>query len=271
MNFTNPKITVITACYNSGKTIETTLKSMLSQTYKNFEYLIIDGKSSDNTLEIVEKYREQFGDRLRIISEKDNGIYDAMNKGVKNSTGVMIGILNSDDYYCPDTLARVAAIYEQQKYPFLVINGDLNRVDSEGNIVHTYHFGQKQVDKGEFFGHPSMFAAKAVYDKIGLYDLSYRFAADGDWQYRAHDDKDVKYLLCPSVFNNMREGGATDELSYRYIWFKERVRMRKSHKRGNLLSVYVTEIIALLGTDIKAITPKRLQKSLYSLYYKLKK
>lgn len=268
MNFSNPKITVITACYNSEKTIEITLKSMLNQTYQNFEYLIIDGKSTDNTLEIIENYRKQFKERLRIISEKDNGIYDAMNKGIKNATGSIIGILNSDDFYSPDTLQKVADTYEKQQYPLLVINGDLNRIDSDGNVVHTYHYKQKQIENGEFFGHPSMFAASAVYDKIGLYDQSYRFAADGDWQYRAHDDDEVKYLLCPSVFNNMREGGATDNRRYRFVWFKERVRMRKSHNRGNLFSIYLTEIVALLGTEIKALTPKKLQKTLYSLYYR---
>ena len=268
MNFSNPKITIITVCFNSGKTIENTLNSMLSQTYDNFEYLIIDGKSTDNTLAVVESYRDKFGDRLRVISEKDNGIYDAMNKGIKNATGAMIGILNSDDFYSPDTLEKVAEIYEKEAYDLLIVNGDLNRIDTEGNLVHTYHFKQSQVDNGEYFGHPSMFAAKAVYDKIGLYDQSYRFAADGDWQYRAHHDKAVKYVLCPCVFNNMREGGATDDRRYRFIWFKERVRIRKTHNRGGLFSIYLAEIIALLGTDVKALTPKKLQKALYSFYYK---
>ena len=269
-NFKNPLISVVTVCYNSAKTIEPTIKSVLAQTYQNYEYLIIDGCSTDNTLEIVEKYRSEFGDRLRVVSEKDTGIYNAMNKGVLKSKGVLIGLLNSDDYYSPDTLKLVAEKYEEEQYPLIVINGDMVRISEMGEEVFRYRFNEENVKRKQCFGHPSMFAARAVYDKIGLYDESYKLAADGDWQYRAHDDDEVKYVLCHEVFNHMREGGASDNPKYRWVWFKELSRMKKAHNKGNILSIYWQEFKSVLRTDIKYIVPKSLNKKLYSIRYRKK-
>lgn len=107
------KISFITATFNSGKTIVDTMESVLSQTYTDFEYLVIDGSSSDDTIEKVKSYEPRFGDRLRWISEKDRGIYDAMNKGIKMATGDVVGILNSDDYYTDiDILQTVADTFK---------------------------------------------------------------------------------------------------------------------------------------------------------------
>ena len=262
-----PLITVITVCFNSAKTIEITLKSVLAKTYENYEYLIIDGKSTDNTLAIIKKYEPEFKGKIRIISEHDTGIYNAMNKGIRNSHGVIIGILNSDDYYSIDTLENVARIYVNENHPFLVINGDMMRVSESGDEVFRYTFNNEQVKKKQCFGHPSMFAAKSVYDKIGLYDESYRFAADGEWQYRAHEDPAIKYVLCHKVFNHMREGGASDNPKYRWKWFNERVRMKKNHSKGSLVKIYWQEFKSVIRTDIKNIVPKSICKKLYGVKY----
>ncbi len=266
--YKDPLISVITVCYNSAKTIEATLQSVLAQTYENYEYLIIDGKSTDNTLEIIERYRGAFGDRLRVVSEKDTGIYNAMNKGIRLAKGAMIGIINSDDYYAPDTLSMVAQRYEQEQYPLLVVNGDMVRVSETGETIYVYHFHERQVDAKSCFGHPSMFAAKAVYDKIGLYDESYKLAADGDWQYRAHEDPEVRYVLTHQVFNHMREGGASDNPKYRWKWFRERSRMKKEHNRGPLWKIYWQEFKSVIRTDIKAIMPDNMKSALYRMRYR---
>lgn len=263
-----PLISVVTICYNSEKTIETAINSMLSQTYKNYEYVIIDGLSQDRTLDIISNYKEAFGNKLVVVSEKDNGIYNAINKGINKCSGEIIGILNSDDYYSPNTLESVAKKYEHENYPLIVINGDLARVSEDGKDVFTYRFKEQQVENKEFFGHPSMFVAKAVYNKIGLYDETYKYAADGDWQYRAHEDSEVRYVLSHEVYNHMRQGGATDNLKLCGKWFKERVRMKKAHNKGSTFSIYLSEIIALVGTYIKALTPECLQTKLYEFYYK---
>lgn len=120
------KISIITATFNSGKTIVDTMVSVLRQTYTNFEYLVIDGGSSDDTIEKVKSYQSRFGDRLRWISEKDRGIYDAMNKGIKMATGDVVGILNSDDYYTNiDILQTVADSFENN-----------NRLDALYGDIH---------------------------------------------------------------------------------------------------------------------------------------
>ncbi len=104
-----PKISIITPCLNSEKTIRDTMESVLHQTYKNIEYIIVDGGSEDRTLEIIHEYEHLFNGRLKYISEKDNGIYDAMNKGIRQSKGKLIGIIGSDDYYETDAVEKVAA------------------------------------------------------------------------------------------------------------------------------------------------------------------
>ena len=267
-SFRHPLISVVTVCYNSEKTIGVTIESILNQTYDNYEYLIVDGDSTDNTLEIIKKYEPKFEGRLRYISEKDTGIYNAMNKGIRESSGTVIGILNSDDYYSPDTLELVAQKYEVESYPLLVINGDMIRVSESGEEIYHYKFTDNLIEQKQCFGHPAMFAAKVVYDKIGLYDETYRLAADGEWQYRAHEDPNVKYVLCHEVFNHMREGGASDDPKYRWKWFSERSRMMLSHNRGKKFKIYWIEFKKVIVTDIKAIIPNRYKSKMYRLRYK---
>lgn len=267
-DFNNPLISIITVCFNSEKTIKKTIESVLKQTYKNYEYIIIDGKSTDNTIKIVESYLPLFEGRLRYISEKDTGIYNAMNKGINNCKGELIGILNSDDFYATNTLQLVVEEYEKEKYPFIIINGDMERVDSEDNVVFRYRFSYKMIDNKECFGHPSMFAAKAVYDRIGLYDETYKLAADGEWQYRAHDDSKVRYVLVSEVFNHMREGGASDAFNYRWAWFKERSRMKIEHNKASRLVIYWQEFKSVIRTDIKNILPASFKTKMYEMRYK---
>lgn len=265
-----PMISVVTVCLNSAKTIRTTIESVLNQTYPNFEYIIKDGGSKDETLNICREYENAFRGKLRIISERDTGIYNAMNQGIGYCRGDVIALINSDDYYSKDTLEHVAQIYEHAESDLIVIIGDMERVSAEGDLIYRYHFDEEQVRRKQCFGHPSMFASKAVYKKIGMYDESYKLAADGDWQYRAHEDPDIKFLLCHEVFNHMREGGASDNPKYRWKWFHERVRMKKEHCRGSALRIYWQEFKSVIRTDIKAIIPKGVSKKLYEQKYKTK-
>lgn len=266
-SFQNPLISIITVCYNSEKTIEKTLNSVLNQTYENYQYIVVDGKSTDKTLEIIDKYRTLFKEKLLVISEKDTGIYNAINKGIRKSKGKIIGILNSDDYYSIDTLEIVANKYEKEKYPFLIIFGNMMRVSSSGKEIYTYHFTEKQIKQKQCFGHPSMFAARAVYDRIGLYDETYKLAADGEWQYRAYEDNIIRYLLCSEIFNHMCEGGASDNRKYRWKWFHERVRMKKIYKKESILKIYWQEFKSVIRTDIKAIIPRNFEKYFYKIKY----
>lgn len=264
----NPKITVVTACLNSEKTIRHTIESVLNQTYTNYEYIIKDGGSTDSTIRIVKEYEPLFEGKLRLIFQKDRCMYEAMNQGIDCAKGDIIGIINSDDYYSVDTLAHVAEIYANAETDLLVVIGDMERVSETGELIHRYHFTQELVDQKQCFGHPSMFASKAVYNKIGRYDTSYKLAADGDWQYRAMEDDAVQVLLCPHVFNHMREGGASDNPKYRWKWFKERSRMQLEHNRGTKLQIYCSEFWKVIKTDIKAIIPESLKEKAYKLRYR---
>lgn len=140
------KISIITATYNSGKTVGDTLKSVLAQTYHDYELLVVDGASKDNTLEVVKKMEPLFEGRMRYISEPDKGIYDAMNKGIRMATGDVIGILNSDDFYTSDdALACIAWTLENEKVD--AVYGDIHYVDDEDlkKCVRYYSSDRKSV------------------------------------------------------------------------------------------------------------------------------
>lgn len=165
------KVSIITPCLNSEKTIRQTIESVLYQTYQEIEYIIIDGKSSDKTLEIICEYISSFQGKMQYISERDNGIYDAMNKGIRKATGDVIGIINSDDWYESDAVEEIVKCF---------MNTDAEVVYGEEWILnenrereyHTYHMG--------FPPHPGMFVRREAYQKYGLYDLNYQIASDWD-------------------------------------------------------------------------------------------
>ena len=198
------KISIITVCYNSEKTIKDTIESVLKQTYKNFEYLIIDGKSNDDTINIINNYN---GPRIKLISEKDNGIYDAMNKGIKLSTGDIIATLNSDDILANGNIFKTVIdnfdkdtdiIYANIKY----YNEDFTK------LIRNFISGQKHND---YFcpAHPSMYIKKEVFNKIGTYNLNYKIAADFDFMVRCNINN-IKYKYINEYFVYMRYGGTSN-------------------------------------------------------------
>ena len=135
------KISVITATFNSGRTVRDTIESVLGQTYNDIEYIIVDGKSHDNTMEIVRGYEPRFGGRLRWVSESDKGIYDAMNKGLTMAKGDVVGILNSDDFYTStDVLEQVAKAMADERVD--AVYGDVHYVDANnlGTVVKFRHY-----------------------------------------------------------------------------------------------------------------------------------
>jgi len=167
------KISIITVCLNSEKTIEQTIKSVLEQQYKDLEYIIVDGGSTDGTMDIVKKY-----DITKVISEPDNGLYDAMNKGIAMATGDVIGIINSDDWYEPDAFQVVAQKFSNNDVDILygTTNGIL--IDKvvevrEPQELWTMHYQMP-------FVHASVFVRKEIYDRYGVFDTTYRIAADCD-------------------------------------------------------------------------------------------
>ena len=167
-------VSIVTTCYNSEKTIEKTIKSVLNQTYKNIEYIIIDGKSTDDTLNIIKKYEPDFEGRIRVISEKDSGIYDAMNKGIALASGELVGIVNSDDYYEQDAVENVVKNFGIEKYQ--IIYGLLRCIkngEEVSVVLYNHNFLHQQM-----IPHPTCFITKKAYEDLGMYDCKYKSCAD---------------------------------------------------------------------------------------------
>lgn len=210
------RFSIITVCYNSEATIEDTIKSVLMQDFKDFEYLVVDGNSKDGTVAILEKYK----DRIRYISEKDNGIYDAMNKGLKLAQGEIIGMLGSDDFYpSNDVLSEVSKAFDTYKTDS--IYGDKQYVNpgEEDKVVRYWAAGEYKKDnwlKGFMPPHLSFYLKKTVYDNFGYYRTDFTCSADYELMLRMLYKNDVSSQYLPKVLTTMRNGGtSTASLKHR--------------------------------------------------------
>ncbi|WP_034467808.1 glycosyltransferase family 2 protein [Butyrivibrio proteoclasticus] len=204
----DPLFTIITVCYNSEKTIERTIQSVLNQTNKDYEYLIIDGASTDGTLDIVRKYKARFDGRLKLISEKDNGIYDAMNKGIQKASGTLIGIVNSDDYLEEDALDNIANAYDG--YDYEILYGMLRTVRN-GQEVQVYIKNHELIDE-DMIAHPSCFVTKKIYDAFGMYSLDYKYSADYEFMLRMSRNPEVKFKEVYKIISNFSIDGASSSV-----------------------------------------------------------
>ena len=182
--------TIITVCFNSEMTIERTIQSVLNQTCQDYEYIIIDGASTDGTMDIVRKYEPLFQGRMRWISEKDQGIYDAMNKGIGVASGELIGIVNSDDYYEPDALEIMKNLYTGYRYSILY--GAVRAV-KDGRETMVYIKNHEFIEQ-DMITHPSCFISKKLYDTFGRYSLEYPYSADYEFMLRIRNEKEIRYF-----------------------------------------------------------------------------
>lgn len=205
------KISVITACYNSAETIADTLKSVTEQTHPDIEYIIVDGASADNTLNIVEQYKERIA---RIESGRDGGIYFALNKGISLATGDIIAFLHADDVYAhKDVLAHVAAEFNRSGADSLY--GDLNYVDRNdlSKVIRRWVSGPYSNNlfrKGWMPPHPSFFLRRTCYEKHGNFNTGFKTAADYELMLRMLHVQKVSVTYLPEVLVLMRTGGVSN-------------------------------------------------------------
>ncbi|MDY6923971.1 MAG: glycosyltransferase family 2 protein [Pseudomonadota bacterium] len=204
------RLSLITTAYNSARTIADTLRSVNAQTLPDFEYLIVDGGSKDETMEIVAREGRRV---TSAVSERDGGIYDAYNKGLARATGDVIGFLNSDDFYASDTvLAEVMAAFEDPEVD--AVYGDLTYVDpvDTGVIERVWRSRpptRANIARGFHPAHPTLFLRRRVYDRAGVFNLDYRLAGDVEYMMRIFHTLDLKAVHLPGIMVRMRSGGAT--------------------------------------------------------------
>ena len=207
------KISIITVVYNNERTIQEAMQSVLKQSYGNIEYVIIDGNSKDNTVNLINEYRAKLG---YFVSERDKGLYDAMNKGIKACTGDVIGILNSDDLYQDSEV--IAAVMEQfNKDPELdILYGDLVYVKSDdtNKIVRNWkskEYYNRFFENANVPPHPALFVRSKVYKEAGLFDLQFKLAADYELMLRMFKKHNFKSKYINRLIIKMRLGGATNQ------------------------------------------------------------
>lgn len=205
------KISIITVCYNSGKTIEDTFKSVQSQSYKDIEYIVIDGGSKDNTLEFINQYKEIID---YSVSEKDNGLYDAMNKGIEKATGDVIGFLNSDDLFCDDMAVEKVMNVFNENSKIDSVYADIYYVDQNNTdkIVRKWITGkQKTFKKGWHPAHPTLYIKKKVYNQYGGFNLKFKLASDFEIMLRFIEKYKISTIYLPEPLIKMRLGGETNK------------------------------------------------------------
>lgn len=227
------KVSIITAVFNNVETLEYCIESVLSQSYRNIEYIIIDGGSADGTLDVIKKYDDKIS---YWVSEPDNGIYDAMNKGIRAATGDIVGILNSDDMYADE---------------FVIENVvkclSVNNVDTcYGDLVYVDKFDLDKVirywkssdyrsglfSKGWAPPHPTFFVRRGVYEKYGMFDLSYRLAADFELMMRFLAKYKIPSVYIPNILVRMRMGGVTNRSVLNII--KQNLEIYRAGRTNNI-------------------------------------
>jgi glycosyltransferase involved in cell wall biosynthesis len=228
----NPKISIITICFNSQETIEDTLRSVHEQSYQNIEHVIVDGASTDATMEIVKKYQT---DKMVLISEKDHGLYDALNKGFKLATGDVIGVLHSDDFLAnANSIRDLAQIFNQNPNCDAVsASVDIFKPNQMNQAYRKYNaskFKLWQFRIGNQPPHPGFYIKKKAFDQIGYFNSSYKISGDFDWLLRGLLKEKIKVVFSELVLVHMRDGGISSSgVKSKKIMNKENLRVLKSH------------------------------------------
>ncbi len=203
----NPSISVITVCYNSEKTIRKTIESVIKQGYDNWHYYIIDGASTDRTVAVCEEYQKELQNKMTVISEPDDGLYFAMNKGIDIATGDVIALINSDDWYEDDAFEFIAKKAEEITEDEFIIYGMCNIFQKDKLLISGLL--HPPVLDYQMMYHPAMFLSAKTYKKVGKFDTRYRIAADYDLTFRCRK-AGIKFVPLYNVVSNYVDGGISD-------------------------------------------------------------
>jgi glycosyltransferase involved in cell wall biosynthesis len=246
------KVTIITAVYNGAEHIQSCIESVLSQNHPDIEYIIVDGASKDNTLEIVKSYGNKIS---QIISEPDNGMYDAMNKGLRIATGDIIGILNADDFYIDNTIiSQIVAEFEKTKADSVYADIAFVAKDNLSKVLRYYSSASFRPWKFRFGympAHPSFFLKRNIYEKYGYFKTNYKLCADFDLIVRLYSTHKISFSYFPKMVVKMRMGGKSNQ-SIGNIMLLNKEILRGCHENGirsNIIFIYLkyfTKVFELL-------------------------
>lgn len=236
------KISIITVAYNSEKTIGHTIESVLAQTYTNIEYWVIDGKSKDGTVAVAESYREALeakGIAFHVVSEKDGGIYDAMNKGIRLAGGDIIGILNSDDWYEPDTVQTVAETFEEKQCELMFANIRMHKADGS-TFIKKARLRKFQTSRD--WNHPTTFVKAALYKEFPFRDKGIH---DDYGFYLQMKKQNRKIVIVDKVLANFRMGGASNHKDFKAAIKRIMDRYKYCYRINGYSRWYMIECVAI--------------------------
>jgi glycosyltransferase len=242
------KVSIITPTLNSERFIRDCVESVKNQSCLDIEHIIVDGGSLDSTLKIIKEYEESYN--LKLIIGKDNGIYDALNKGIKSSTGEIIGILHSDDLYSNDkVIEKVVSIFKLQKIDscygdlYYVKENDINK------IIRYWKSGDYKREKlkyGFMLPHPTFFVKKEIYEKYGVFDTSFKISGDYELMVRFLYKNKISCYYLPEVLVKMRVGGNSNKnLKHILIKMKEDYRVIKKYNLGGIDTLLLKSFIKI--------------------------
>lgn len=224
------KVSIITSCYNREATIRGAIESVLSQDYPNIEYIIIDGASNDNSLSIINEYKDRI---TQIVSEPDHGMYEAINKGIRMATGDIIGLVHSDDFlYSPHTISHIVEKMNETKADFLYGDGLFVNAEKTDKVVRNWIGGNYRLWKvkhGWLPLHPTCYIRREVMLKRGFYNETYKIAADSDLLFRYLLGGDLTVTYLKEYIIKMRMGGLSTDKNRRKQMWHEDIQMYNSH------------------------------------------
>lgn len=239
MSFVQPKITIITVCKNSENTLEETILSVVKQEYKNLEFIIIDGGSTDKTLKILEKYKNFIS---KLISEPDKGIYDAFNKGLDHATGDLIGFVNSDDILREGAIDILVQYYHKKNFDFI-----FGSVEKHWGILHGYKPWKIYYTWNFYSSHSTgFFIKKDAATKVGKYNLKYKYSSDYDYFYRMIVHHKLKGISSKKteIFGTFRRGGFSSRVNFfEHMCECTRIRIDNEQNKFMVLVTFILKFI----------------------------
>lgn len=246
------KVSIITSCFNRAGVISDTIKSVLGQDYPDIEYIVVDAASTDGSIDVI----RSFGDKIaKFKSEPDKGIYEGLNKGIRMATGDIVGILHSDDtFYANDVISLVVAEMQRTGADFVYGNGIFVKASDPNYVVRDWvskGYVRDNVKKGWLPLHTTCFVRREVFDKVGLYNESYKISADTDWLVRCLYVNSLKVAYVNRYIVRMRMGGASTNFKLMKTKTSEDLKIYKSHGIGTFFPVSL-KILSKIPQFVKA-------------------